>query len=1046
MTEGGSEDSLECGLYERLLDEELEELLASYPELSPIFEKVETEREVADHSHLIAQILRQVLPSVKDSSRIALTNRIIDLLASQDGLEYTRKRRLLERPKSLLTQILPSDDHPPFLVPETPLSISSLLTGAADDPPLEREIRAEILTADRVDILVSFIKWSGLSLLLSAFEEIEEKGVPVRIITTSYMGASDPPAIEWLSERSNVEMKISYDTERTRLHAKAYHFYRKTGYTTAYIGSANMSRPAMTSGLEWTVKVTAQDMPHMVERFIAEFESYWQHHGFVPYDHASADRFREAIESVRSPKTDQTARFFADITPHPFQERVLESLQASRSTGSYRNLVVAATGTGKTVMAAFDYARFKGANPANSRLLFVVHRKEILEQARDCFRMVLRDFNFGELLVDGHRPGKWEAVFASVQSLATNRPWDRLGKTHFDFIIVDEAHHGVASSYRPLFDSLESQILLGLSATPERMDGSSILPDFDNRFAAEIRLPEALEEKLLCPFHYFGVTDPVSISDERFWRNGRYDVTELESVYTGDDIRALSRLNAIIAALHRYYPEIETAKAVGFCVSVDHAHYMARKFKELGLAAEVITGKTPQETRANLLQEFRSGEFQFLFVVDVLSEGIDIPEINLVMFLRPTESLTVFLQQLGRGLRLAPEKECLTVLDLVGQTHRRYRIDRKFSALLRGKRRRIDREIERDFPNLPPGCSIQLERVAREYVLENVSRSLGDLKNFVPEAIRTFEAETGKVLSFGEFVNEVEISPIDLLKNQTWSEWKDLAYGTQSVTDSDLRDTRGTMRRVALRTDLEMLGKLNQLVKAGSDAADFLSRMTANEIASIHYLLWGKDGKNLGVASYAESISKWAGNLASVSDLLEIIQWKMTRTEPYLTSRLSLPFPCPLRLHAAYGLREISAAFGKANLETSGPTGTGVIHLKEQSAYIHLVTFRKEEKDFSPTTRYKDYPISSRRLHWESQTNTTQSSLTGQNYITFRERGYTVLFFARLDKKIDGETAPFVFLGPANDLISFEGDRPIKMVWELETPMPADLYEEARAA
>ena len=527
-----SKGSLKLGLYERLLDEELAEVLNAHPELCPVFEKLDDESSPTHYSQFIAQILRQMLPQADADERLPLLNRLIELVGSEDGQDYLRKRRLLSQPRSLLKQLQPTTANEPWPAPVTPLSISSLLTGAAEDPPLDRELRTELLSSDHIDILVSFIKWSGLSLLLSAFEEIESRGIPVRIITTSYMGASDPEAIEWLAQRRNVEIKISYDTERTRLHAKAYHFHRATGFSTAYIGSANMSRPAMTSGLEWTVKVTAQDMPHVLERFTAEFETYWHHEDFVSFEIADAQRFRQAIQRGRNPQevNNQGPRFFADISPHPFQQRVLEALSAARLGGSYRNLVVAATGTGKTVMAAFDFQRFRKQFPESSRLLFVAHRKEILHQSRDCFRAVLRDFNFGEMLVDGQRPADWNAVFASVQSLNASRPWETLGEDHFSFLIVDEAHHGAANSYRPLFDSLVPEMILGLSATPERTDGTSILPDFDNRFAAEIRLPEALEEKLLCPFHYFGVTDPIATSDDRFWRNGKYNSAELENV------------------------------------------------------------------------------------------------------------------------------------------------------------------------------------------------------------------------------------------------------------------------------------------------------------------------------------------------------------------------------------------------------------------------------------------------------------------------------------------------------------------------------------
>jgi superfamily II DNA or RNA helicase len=1034
------EIGLPAGLYETLLDEELQALIDANPDLIPTLVAIDDEASPQTYSQFVGQVIQRALRITKSEDRRNLVNRLIEILSAQDGLKYTQRKHLLERPKSLLREIRSHLNTESLAVPSTPMSVSSLLTGAGDDPQLEHEIRAEMMSADRVDILVSFIKWSGLRLLIPAFEDLVRRKVPVRIITTSYMGASDAEAVEWLARQVGFAVQVSYDTARTRLHAKAYHFFRKSGFSTAYIGSANMSAPAMTSGVEWTVKVTAQDMPHVLERFAAEFETYWAKDEFEVYNETQTTRFREALEYGRGGNEAAGSRFFAEIKPHSYQQRILEALDAAREAGSMRNLVVAATGTGKTVIAAFDFARYLRAKGGSAKLLFVVHRKEILQQARDCFRTVLRDANFGELLVDGTVPNRWECVFASVQSLRHRKPWETLGAEHFDFVIVDEAHHGRASSYRAIFEELRPQILLGLTATPERMDGSSILPDFDDVFAAEIRLPEALEEKLLCPFHYFGVTDPVDISSEAFWNNGKYDEKALTEVYTGDDIRALQRLDVILGSIARYQPDIRSTRAVGFCAGVEHAKYMARKFQEKGLKAEVVLGETDSQTRDQRVADFRRGKITFLFVVDVFSEGVDIPEINLVLFLRPTESLTVFLQQLGRGLRHAPEKDCLTVLDFVGQSHRKYRIDQKFAALLRSTRRRIDREIERDFPNLPPGCSIQLERVAREFILKNIAESLGNLNAFIPEVIRTFEFETKLPLNFGNFIDLTGLSPIEVLNNSTWSEWKARAAGTSAVCDPDLIAARSSLKRMCLRTDPEMLDRMMTLSESRVAEDPSSYGFTDEQASALHYLLWAQKGETLGVDSYRASFEKWLRNENSVKDMVEVVQWRKGQHR-YPTKKIA----GPLRLHAAYGTAEIKASFGLANLERSGPAGVGVIPVKEQKIYIHLVTFRKEDRDFAPTTRYKDYLISRDILHWESQAGTTQNSQTGQNYINFSDRGYKVLFFARLEKREDKETSPFIFLGPAAELISYEGNRPISMVWRLEFDAPAELFEMARA-
>ncbi len=1025
---------LQQGLYEQLLDAELQERLAANPELRAILRQIDDESAPHAYAQFISGLLQQSLRQVDPAERIPLLNRLIELLAAQDGLDYLQRRRLLSSDRLVLTEITDRSRAQPR--PVTPLNSSALLTGQGGDPPLEHELRTEMASADRVDLLVSFIKWSGLRLLIPAFEQLCDRQVPVRILSTSYMGASDPPALEWLARQPNIDVRLSYDTAGTRLHAKAYHFWRDSGFSTAYIGSANLSHAAMTQGLEWTVKVTAQDMPHILDRFGAEFASYWESREFEPFSESDFGRFRAAIGRYRQPEA-TGPRFFAEITPRPFQQRILEALQASRQHGNHRNLVVAATGTGKTVIAALDYRQQLIAEGRLPTLLFVVHRKEILQQALDCFRSVLRDQNFGELLVDGQHPIDWQHVFASVQSLNTLQPWHTLGTAHFVHLIVDEAHHGAASSYRSLFEHLQPQRLLGLTATPERMDGSSILPDFNGEITAEIRLPEALADKLLCPFHYFGVSDNIDLSGEQFWRNGRYANDALEQVFTGDDIRARQRVDLILDALKRYQPELDGVRGVGFCAGVRHAHYMAEHFNRAGIAAAAVVGATPREDREQYLRALRSGGLRFLFTVDVLSEGVDIPEINLVLFLRPTESLTVFLQQLGRGLRHAPGKECLTVLDFVGQTHRRYRLDTRFAALLMRQRQRMDREIENDFPNLPPGCNIQLERVARERVLAKVKAVLADLNHFIPETIQTWAQESNLPLTFANFIHATGLSAVDLLRRRSWSEWKAIAGGEGAPCDPDLNLLRKALPRIVLRSD-------PQLLRALAGAAPE-SGMESPEAIALHYLRWGKPAAALSMDRIAESAARWQRNSTIVADAAEIATWRVQHPITP-TPKISLPFPCFLRLHGTYGSAEIKAALGLATLESAGPTGQGVIHAANHKCYVHLVTFRKDDRVFSPTTRYRDYPISATQLHWESQSTTTQASATGQNYLYFKERGYTILFFARIERRIDGETAPFFYLGPAKSLLNAESDRPIRMVWELEYSMPAIMLEEAMPA
>ena len=517
---------------------------------------------------------------------------------------------------------------------------------------------------------------------MSAFEDIRTRGVPVESNNDLYMGASDSPAVEWLAQLPNVKVKVSYDVERTRLHAKAYHFQRKSGFSTAYIGSANMSHAAMTSGLEWNLKVTAQDMPHIIEKFTAEFETYWNSREFLLFDPDNPAALREAIQHARNPRTPLPTAFF-DLRPHPFQERILDALESERNIhDNWRNLIIAATGTGKTVVAAFDFKRSFEQQRRQCRLLFVAHRREILEQAISTFRNILRIADFGELLVGPYQATRIDHLSCSVDMLTNRRLWKQVGKDFYNYIVIDEAHHGPAESYRPIFDHFKPRILLGLTATPERMDGKSVAADFGNRFAGQICLPEALEEKLLCPFHYFGVADPVALDADRFWENGKYDVQELESIYTGAHILAKQRLDAIHNALLRYEPDLLLVRGLGFCVSVKHAEYMARMFTERGILSAVLVGETSDEKRTALLLAFREGKLTFLFTRDVLNEGLDVPDVNTVMFLANRE-LNCVSSAVGPGITSRARKRLPYCSGFCGQAHRRYRIDLKLKLYCR---------------------------------------------------------------------------------------------------------------------------------------------------------------------------------------------------------------------------------------------------------------------------------------------------------------------------------------------------------------------------
>ncbi|MFB1003522.1 MAG: DEAD/DEAH box helicase family protein, partial [Bacteroidia bacterium] len=450
--------------------------------------------------------------------------------------------------------------------------------------------------------------------------------------------------------------------------------------------------------------------------------------------------------------------------PYSYQKEIIEKLRTEREVhGRYRNLLVAATGTGKTIISSFDFKEFKRKNP-NAKLLFIAHREEILKQAVRTFRGVLKDNNFGDLWVGRHTPVKYSQLFASVQTLTNKIEELRLSPDYYDFIIIDEVHHIAASSYRPILNYFKPKILLGLTATPERSnEKENILDDFCNKIGAEIRLPQALNKKLLCPFQYFGIATDEDLT-KITWKNGRYIPSELSQLY----ISTNNQVRNVISNLEKYTKDINDVCALCFCVTIEHAKFMSNKFNEAGLKSGYLTSSN-SSNRSQLKSDLLNKEINYLFVVDIFNEGVDIPQIDTVLFLRPTESLTVFLQQLGRGLRLAEDKDCLTVLDFVGNARPEYDFENKFRALIGKTSKPVSAEVEQDFPHLPIGCSIILEEKVKTTILENIRSATNPRRSQLLNRIKNFQFQTNIELTLQNFVEFTEL-PLELIyKKGSWN-------------------------------------------------------------------------------------------------------------------------------------------------------------------------------------------------------------------------------------------------------------------------------------
>ena len=1038
---------LHHGLYEQVINNALTSELAEIPEarkaVAPI-DKAEASKVLAQYlSDVVQKGLDNVLDNGGDiSAQIALTNQIVDLIQNTTKEADFAALGVDQRAEQLLALLREAD--PRLAVgktasdlsrPETSIAQSSLFTGAIHEPQMYTELKKEIVSADRIDMLVSFIKWSGLRLLMDELREFTQNGGELRIITTSYMGATDVKAIEELRQLPNTKIKVSYDTKRTRLHAKTYVFYRDTGFTTAYVGSSNLSNAAISSGLEWNVKVTKKDLPETVDKISATFESYWNSKEFEYYSEDQKERLARALNAEKYFGTNNAEVYTMDITPYSYQQEILDKLEAERMVRGYtRNLVVAATGTGKTVISALDYKRFRKQNPDKPcRLLFVAHREEILKQSMYTFRAVLKDANFGEMFVGSYKPESIDNLFVSIQTFNSQDFTAKTTPEFYDYIIVDEFHHAAAPTYQKLLKYYQPRILLGLTATPERMDGKSVLPYFNNRIAAEIRLPEAIDRKLLCPFQYFGVTDTVDL-DTLKWSAGGYDKNELSKIYTLSGAMANRRADLVMSALLKYVTDIDDVKGLGFCVSIEHAEFMCRYFNEHNIPSMFLTGHSPEEERKTAKQRLVAGEVRFIFVVDIYNEGVDIPEVNTVLFLRPTESLTVFLQQLGRGLRLAEDKECLTVLDFIGQANKKYNFEDKFAALLSNTTRSVTREIKDGFVSVPKGCYIQLEKKAAKYILDNIRASYGNTAGLVSR-VATFAEDSGLELTLANFLDYYHLDPRAIYKFSSFSRICARADVIEDFEEPLEETMTKAFARLAVIDSRRWISFLLDILPR-LDNVDFaaLNDLEKRMLQMFYITVWGKAVEDWNSEEVLDNLYVLSDSTTLLGELISLLQYRFEQID-FIDEPVELGFDCPLDLHCTYTRDQLLVAMDFMKPAT---VREGVKWLPEKQLDVFFVTLNKADKDYSPTTMYNDYSINESLFHWQSQSTTAEDSPTGQRYIHHVERGSKVLLFVREFKsdRVTGGAGAYTYLGTAN-YVKHEGSRPMNITWRLGRPIPA---------
>lgn len=1023
---------MKAGIYEQVLSEGLKSRIDALSEqFSPTLAPLGSDDGAKRLSRYFRELLRSALTEVgSPEDRVTVQREVVNglILFLQQQLEGLGIPDEVDDESLVTDQLLlalirkdPVTGATPIARPSLPLAETHLLINARDEHQIGHELSLELASSNRVDLLCSFMLWSGYVRLKPALQAfLRRPETKLRILTTVYMGATEKRVLDEL-HALGAQIRVSYDARRTRLHAKAWLLHRDTGHHTAYVGSSNLSAAALTDGLEWNVRV-GDDAPLVIEKFASAYETYWNDAAFEPYDPLQdGDRLLHALEGQRDPAR---ASWNFDIHPLPFQEVILETLEAERFVhGRFRNLIVAATGTGKTVIAGLDYKnlrqRFFAQHGRQPTLLFLAHRRELLDQAIRTFRAILKDNSFGQRLVDGERPTSSDHLFASVQSLARVGV-DEIEPGRWDIVIIDEFHHAEAPSYERWLNHLRPWVMVGLTATPERGDGQDVRHWFEGSAAVELRLWDAIEQGLLAPFQYFGLKDPLDLG--AYWKRGQLDIGALDTVLTGHHARAAE----VLRALAENVADPGRMRAIGFCVGQGHARFMAEYFNSKGLRAETALGSDDERERK--IQALRNGEIQALFTVDALSEGVDVPEVDTALFLRPTDSPTVFLQQLGRGLRLAPGKRCLTVLDFIATPDREFRLDRRFNALLGGTRRTLALQVENDFPLLPAGCSIQLTADAKDVVIQSVRAALSPRRGSLIESLRRL----GASCSIGQLLDETGLELADIYRGRTLTALRRAAgFDVGLAGPSEEVLSRGIARLCTLDDPALLHEIANQCTQPSPPEPSLAWKLVLSTLVG-----------DAALSDTRGSLARLWQHPALVHELQELAQHLESRGRytpiPFLGGRHVL------QVHCHYKQEQILCALtGDVRTNFTRPR-EGVTFLKEHKFDLFFVTINKSLEHYSESTMYKDYPISRELFHWQSMSNTRQASERGQRNILHEQLGITPLLFVRTNKHDDnGDTAPYLFLGPLK-IVSYEGERPINITWRLSSPMPAGFFELAK--
>lgn len=934
-------------------------------------------------------------------------------------------------------------------------------------------IEDELLSCEEFSISVAFITMGGITPLLQTLRELEQRGIQGKILTTDYLTFSDPKALRVLKNFSNIELKM-FVTGNTKegFHTKGYIFKKEEIYR-IIVGSSNMTMSALTTNHEWNTKIVSAEQGEYTQNLVTEFNQLWNAEQSLPFE-----RFIEAYTNVYTKnKIIQKQKEIARqaevpslevfrLQPNSMQVGFINNLRKIYDAGEDKALLISATGTGKTYASAFAARELEF-----KRVLFLVHRNQIAKQSMKAFRKVFAGKVSMGMVTGKYQDYDADFVFATVQTLSKDETLKRYEKDTWDLIIIDEAHHSSADSYKKIMDYFTPQLWLGMTATPDKRDdnleGRNIYDIFNHQIAYEIRLQDAMEEDLLCPFHYFGITDLDVIADvgkttEEKVQNFRY--------LTSDD-----RVLNVMKQAEFFGYSGDRVKGLIFCSRIDEAKELSNKFNDKGWRTLVLSGSDSETVRAAAIERLAGDEgedaLDYIVSVDIFSEGVDVPEINQVIMLRPTESPIVFIQQLGRGLRKAEDKEYVVVLDFIGNYRNNFMIPIALSGDRSYNKDNIRRYVTEGGRVIPGASTIHFDEISRKRIFQAIDNAnFSDIK-LINENYKNLKNKLGHIPALADFDKYGEMDVLRIFDNNSLgSYYKFLVKYEKEYTIRLSADEEKVIefvsKKLASGKRIHELELLKRLLKYQHGVMGLLKRtlienyncsMDDNCVDNIVNMMTNEFSTSGAKKTYSQCIflekegsdfcvSKTFGEMLQNPDfyhiLEELVDFGISRYKENYSSRYQ---DTDLVLYQKYTYEDVCRLLNWERNEVPLNIG-GYKYDKKTKTFPVFINYDKQD-DISDTTKYEDHFTGYNRLIAISKSGRSVESEDVQNFLKAQERGIDVQLFVRKNKD-DKISKEFYYLGrmtPTGLVKEFvmpnTEKTAVEIEWALDTPVREDIYE-----